>query len=142
MNLILYGFVALAILGTVAGIGYKVRQSGYDACKVEWSAANEKARAEEAAKGDTAAKALEKARSERRIIREKVVQYVDRNIEKLVVRDTCFTPVGVSCLNAIIAGKSADSCQPDGAVPAPIKPSGRHRGIRITMDTGSLRNLP
>ena len=122
MNLLLYGFVALAIMATIGTGVYKVKKWGGDEVRAEWSAANEKARAEEAARSAAAAKELEQARAERRIIREKVVQYVDRNIEKLVVRDTCFTPVGVSCLNAIIAGKSADTCQFNGAVPKPKPP--------------------
>ncbi len=40
MGLIAYGLIALAILGALGGIGYKVRSSGYDACKVEWQAAD------------------------------------------------------------------------------------------------------
>ena len=46
MNLLLYGVIALAILGTLGGIGYKVRQSGYDACKVEWAEASAAAQKE------------------------------------------------------------------------------------------------
>ena len=55
MNLLLYGIVALAILGTLSGIAYKVRESGYEACKVEWQAANAEA---------TAAAELERKRQE------------------------------------------------------------------------------
>ena len=40
MNLLLYGFVALAILGALGGIGYKVREAGADSVRVEWAEAN------------------------------------------------------------------------------------------------------
>lgn len=43
MSFLLYGAMALAILGAVGGIGYKVRESGKDSVRVEWKAANEKA---------------------------------------------------------------------------------------------------
>ena len=46
MNLLLYGFVALAILGALGGLGYKVREAGADSVRVEWAAANEKAKQE------------------------------------------------------------------------------------------------
>ena len=40
MNLLLYGFLALGILGALGGIGYKVREAGADSVRVEWAAAN------------------------------------------------------------------------------------------------------
>jgi hypothetical protein len=45
-SLLVYGMVALAILGTLGGIGYKIRESGADAVRLEWSEANAKAKAE------------------------------------------------------------------------------------------------
>lgn len=45
-TMLLYGFMALAILGAVGGIGYKVRESGKDSVRVEWAAANAKAQAD------------------------------------------------------------------------------------------------
>ena len=40
MNLLLYGVIALAILGTLGGIGYKIREAGADSVRVEWAEAN------------------------------------------------------------------------------------------------------
>ena len=50
VGLIAYGLIALAILGALGGIGYKVRESGKDAVRVEWAEAN--AAAQQAAEAD------------------------------------------------------------------------------------------
>ena len=52
MSLIAYGFLALAILGALGGIGYKVREAGADSVRVEWAAAN--AAAQNAAEAERA----------------------------------------------------------------------------------------
>lgn len=50
MGIFAYGLLALALVSALGGIAYKVRESGYDSCKVEWSAsdaaASEKVEAE------------------------------------------------------------------------------------------------
>jgi Flp pilus assembly protein TadB len=40
MNLILYGVIALAILATVSGLAWKVRESGKESVRLEWAEAN------------------------------------------------------------------------------------------------------
>jgi hypothetical protein len=100
VNLLLYGFIALAILGTLAGIGYKVREGGYDACKVDWAASDAAARKREQ---DASTKAAA--------------------VEKPVYRNVCLPDRGLSCLNAAIAGKDATGCKTDATVPA-AKPAG------------------
>lgn len=42
-QLAMYGILALAILGTLGGMAYKVRESGFDACTVERDAKDAKA---------------------------------------------------------------------------------------------------
>ena len=56
-GLIVYAVLALAILGTLSGIAWKIRESGKDAVRVEWSEANRQA--QEAADKLTAERALE-----------------------------------------------------------------------------------
>ena len=123
MNLLLYGVIALAILGTVGGIVYKVRQGGYDACKVEWAASDEAARKREAELSAFAAKALADERAKAKVVIQKRNVYVDREVEKPVYRNVCLPDSGLQCLNAAITGKSDAGCKPDGAMPAP-KPAG------------------
>ena len=123
MNLLLYGVVALAILGTLAGIGYKVRQSGYDSCKVEWAKESEEQRKREAAASQKAATALEEERAKSKVVIQKRTVYVDKIVDRPVYRNQCFDADGLRCLNAAILGKDEAGCKPDGAVPA-TKPSG------------------
>lgn len=123
MNLLLYGLVALAILGTLGGIGYKVRQSGYDACKVEWTQAEAEARKREAELSAFAAKALADERAKRKVVIQKRTVYADREIEKPVYRDVCLPDTGVCLVNAAILGTVGPGCLSDGTVPA-AKPSG------------------
>ena len=40
MSLLAYGLVALALIGALSGLGYKIRESGKDAVRIEWQAAN------------------------------------------------------------------------------------------------------
>mgnify|MGYP003395897887 CR=1 FL=1 len=121
MNLILYGVIALAILGTLAGIGYKVRESGYDACKVAWAESDAAARKREQDASDKAAKALLAERAKRKVVIQTRTQYVDKIVQRDIYRNQCFDPAGLSCLNAAIAGKDAAGCKPDGTMP-PAKP--------------------
>lgn len=117
VNLLLYGFVALAILGTVAGIGYKVRQGGYDACKVDWEASDAQARKREQDASTKAAAELAAEREKKKVVIQTRTAYVDREVEKPVYRNVCLPDSGLSCLNAAIAGKDATGCKPDAAVP-------------------------
>ncbi len=73
MNLLLYGFLALAILGTIGGIGYKVREAGADSIRVEWSAANTAAqkKAEDERQRQDALRAEQDKQATRRLADEK-----------------------------------------------------------------------
>lgn len=44
-SLLLYGLLTLAILATLSGIAYKIRESGKDAIRAEWAEADRKAQA-------------------------------------------------------------------------------------------------
>ena len=43
-SIILYGIIALAILATLSGIAWKIRESGKDAIRIEWAEENRKER--------------------------------------------------------------------------------------------------
>ena len=118
-TLIVYAVIALAVLGTLTGIAWKIRESGKDAIRLEWEADKAETRRREAELSAFAAKALADERKKRRIITTERTVYVDRNIEKLVTVDSCIKPAGVSCINAAINGQDAAGCKPDGTVPAP-----------------------
>ena len=56
-SLIVYAVLALAILGTLTGIAWKIRESGKDAVRLEWAEANRQA--QEAADLERAARGAE-----------------------------------------------------------------------------------
>ena len=61
-GLIAYGLIVLAVLGTLSGISWKIRESGKDAIRVEWAEANrkqEEANRQEAAERDKITKTNE-----------------------------------------------------------------------------------
>ena len=123
MNLLLYGVVALAILGTLGGIGYKIRESGKDSVRLEWEADKAAARQREAELSAFAAKALAAERAKRRTIIQERTVHVDREVDKPIYRDRCLPDTGLCLANAAITGTVAAGCLSDGTVP-PAKPPG------------------
>lgn len=123
MGLIAYGLIALALIGALSGIGYKIRESGKDAVRVEWAAANEATRQREAAASAKAAADLAAERKKRKVVIQERTTYVDKIIDRPVYRNVCIDPDGLRCVNAAINGQDTAGCKPDGTVPTP-KPSG------------------
>lgn len=122
MNLIAYGLIAIAILGALGGIGYKVRESGKESVRLEWAKANEEARKREAAASAKAAADLAAERAKRKVVIRERTTYVDKIIDRPIYRNVCIEPDGLRCANAAIRGESAAGCKPDGTLP-PIKPA-------------------
>ena len=122
MNLIAYGLIAIAILGALGGIGYKVRESGKESVRLEWAKANEEARKREAAASAKAAADLAAERAKRKVVIRERTTYVDREIEKPVYRNICLPDSGLRCANSAIRGESASGCKPEGTLP-PVKPT-------------------
>lgn len=121
-SLLAYGLVALAVLVTLSGIAWKIRESGKDAVRVEWSAANEKARKEEAARAAQAAADLEVERGKKKIVYRKITETVDRYIDRPVYRNVCFDTDGLRDANRALLGAFTDPPKPDGGVPTADRP--------------------
>lgn|SRR3990167_1034753 len=122
MSLIVYGLIALAIMGAIGTGVYKVKQWGANEVRQEWSDANEDARAREVMASINAAKDLSDARVKRRIVIQEVTTYVDKIVERAVYSNVCLDASGLRCLDAAILGQSAAGCKPDGAMPAAPTP--------------------
>lgn len=117
---VIYGLIALAILGAIGTGVHYVKEWGADEVRAEWKAAEEKSRLEQEAKIAKAAEELAAERKKRRTVIQERTVYVDRNIEKLVSSGACFSSDGVRELNCVLQSK--DRCEPDGRVP-PVKPA-------------------
>ena len=114
---IVYGLIALAILGTLGTAAHKLKESGRDEVRLEWRTAEEAARKREAAAAAKAEADLAAERARRKIVYRTITKEVEREVEKPVYRNICLPPTGVLCVNAAIRGESAAACQPDGTMP-------------------------
>jgi hypothetical protein len=140
-SLIIYAVLALAILGTLAGISYKIRESGKDAIRVEWAAANAAAREEEAKQAAAAATKTEVARVEIRYRTKTITKEVDKIVDRPIYSSVCLDTDGLRLARCAILGKSADSCKLDKPLPGAGAVGERHGGIRLAMDSGSFGAL-
>jgi hypothetical protein len=107
----------------LGGIGYKVRESGKDAIRVEWAASEAAARKRESEASAKAAADLAEERAKTKVVIQKRTVYVDKIVDRPVYRNQCFDADGLRCLNAAIVGSDAAGCKPDSAMPA-TKPAG------------------
>ena len=130
MNLLLYGFLALAILGTLGGIGYKVRESGKDAIRVEWQQANAAAqqKAETERQRQDALRAAQDREATRRLANEKnrsrsLMVSLEAHIKAAGKSADCKLTDGLrdswNASNAGPEGVSAGTVPPTSGKPAP-----------------------
>src|SRR3990167_4206500 len=128
MGLIAYGLIALAILGALSGIGYKIRESGKDAVKVEWAAdvAARKAEAEAERERQDALRATQDKQATRRLADAKrrsteLMGSLEAHIKAAGLRTDCrITPELLEDANRALAG--GEGVGP-GAVPSGPKPA-------------------
>lgn len=133
-GLIVYAVLALAILGTLAGIGYSIRKAGMDAVRAEWAEANRLQREKEAAQAGKAAEKLEGKREKAKVIYRTITKEVDKVVERPVYRNVCLEPDGLRIARCAIRGEGADSCKPDKPVPGSTGLVGRDGGLRLALD--------
>lgn len=121
--MLLYGFLALALLGAIGTGVYKLKEWGADEVRAEVAKDAKEQRDREIKLGWKASKGLQADRVKIKTVYRTIEKVVNRDIEKLVVVRECLSPLGVLCVNAALRGESADSCRSDPAVP-PVKPAG------------------
>ena len=119
-SIILYGLIALAVLGTLSGIAYKIRESGKDAIRVEWAEANRAQRERDAKQASTAATKLEVSNVKAKVVYRTITREVDKIVEKEVYRHVCFDADGVRLANAALRGEIAPAAKPDKPVSGPV----------------------
>ena len=74
-SILLYAVAAIAILGILSGIAYKIRESGKDSVRVEWAAANAKAQEQQQAREMAAALIARTAAGELAAAQQKGAEY-------------------------------------------------------------------
>lgn len=127
-GLIVYAVLALGILGTLAGIGYKIREAGADSVRVEWQQANaaaQKKADEDRARQEAARAAQDKEASRRLANARKSNQELMRSLEAHIkaagpVADCRLTD---GLLGAWNAANKAGQGERTGTVPPASKPT-------------------
>lgn len=115
-------FGAVALVGSLGLLYWRIDSAAYErgsaAVRQEWQAANDAARAREAAASAKAAADLAAERKKRRVVVQTITKEVDREVLKPVYRDVCLPDRGLCLANAAILGTVDAGCFADGAVPA------------------------
>lgn len=126
-SLLLYGLVALALLGAFSGIAYKIHDAGYQQARAECEQAARAQRELEEKQATKAAVRKEKGDAKARIVFRTIREEVERVVEKPVYVDRpCLDDAGLRLARDAIAGRtSSNPAVVDRAVPAPAPAVGR-----------------
>lgn len=140
-TLIIYAVLALAILGTLAGIAWKIRQSGYQEAKLECTQAAAKQRELEAQRAAKAATDLEAANAKRKVVYRTITKTVDRIVGEMGAAP-CLTPDGVRAVNDTIRGEVSAPAVTPRTVRGVITVAGRIGGDDAQVGGGDSAGLP
>jgi len=120
-SLLLYGFLALAIIGSLGGISYKIHDAGYQQAKQECERAAAEQREAEAKQASKAATKLEASDAKAKVVYRTIRQTVDKVVEKPVYRNVCLDDPGLRVANDALSGRApAATAKPDGTVPGAV----------------------
>lgn len=118
-GLLMYGLLALALLGALGGIYYKGYSSGADSVRLEWQEASKAQREAEQKQAQKAAEKKETGDQKARVVYRKITQEVERVVEKPVYRNVCLDDDGLRYARDAIGGKITDPAKPD----QPVRPA-------------------
>ena len=141
-GLIVYAVLALAILGTLSGIAYKIREGGKESVRLEWAESNRIARAEEEKKAQAAATKTEAVRVEIRYRTKTITKEVDKIVDRPVYSATCLDADGLRLARCAIRGQGADTCKPDKPLPGATLSLRWDWRLSAALDNRSLGSLP
>ncbi len=128
--LLLYAFAGIAIVATVGGVYWKVRNDaesrGYDRARAECVEAARIQREAEIGKANLAATRLEKDNEKARVVYRTITKTVDKYIDRPIYRNVCLDADGLRDANAALGGARAATAEPDKRVPQPLPAVGRN----------------
>ena len=110
-SLIVYAVLAVAILGLLSTIVYRIREGGKDAIRVEWAEANKKAAAEQAAREAAARATAAKSAKDLAAAQQKGAEYAEK---WKAARSAASKPLA-SCPES----PPRNAARPDDPTPAP-----------------------
>ena len=137
-SIVIYAILALAILASLTGIAYKIRESGKDAIRVEWAEANRLQRAAEAKQAEGASTKLETGNAKAKVVYRTITKEVDKIVTRDVYRNVCLDDDGLRVARDAIRGEIAPAAKPDKPVPGSPGPRGRNGGIGLALDHSDI----
>jgi hypothetical protein len=121
-SLLLYGIIALAVLGALGGIYGAGYRSGSNAVHDEWQTASREQRDRELKAGQKAAEKKEAGDAKAKIVYRTLTREVERVVKEPVFNHECLPADGLRIARDAIRGEIADSAKPDQPVRSPAKP--------------------
>lgn len=125
--ILIYGLLALAIVGVLSSIAWKIYSAGQTSKQVEWDKAAAEQAKRETAQSTRAATQLEAKNAEAKVVYKTLTRTVDKYIDRPVYRVECFDADGLRDANAALIGQTAAPSKPDYSLPRP-DPAGRRQG--------------
>lgn len=135
-SILMYGLLALAVLGALGGIYGAGYRSGSNSVMNEWQTASREQRERELKAGQKAAEKKEVGDQKAKVIYRKITQEVERVVEKPVYRNVCLDPDGLRIARDAIRGEVSDPAKPDESLRPPARTSGRNSRLDLAMDYG------
>ena len=127
-TILVYGLIALAIIGVLSGIAWKIYSAGQTSKQVEWDKAAAKQAKKESAQSTHSATKLEAKNAEAKVVYKTITRTVDKYIDRPVYRAECFDADGLRDANAALNnGQPAAPPKPDYNLSRP-DPYGRRQG--------------
>ena len=124
-SILLYGILALAIIGSLGGIGYSVRKAGYDAAMLECQQAAAAQREREAQQAAKAAVKLEVSNAKAKVVYRTITRDVDKVVTRVEYRNICLPDDGLRHARRAIEGTLTPAAEPDKPVPDAARTRGR-----------------
>ncbi len=126
-TILIYGLIALAIIGLLSGIAWKIYSAGQTAKQAEWERASAQQARKETVQSTNAATQLEAENAQAKIVYKTITRTVDRYIDRPIYRAECFDADGLRDANAALSGQTASPPKPDYSLSRP-DPAGRREG--------------
>lgn len=133
-TILIYGLLALAIIGVLSGVAWKIHNAGQLSKQVEWDKAAAQQSSKETAQSNNSATQLEVKNAAEKIIYKTITRSVDKYIDRPVYRAECFDADGLRDANAALNGQVATPPKPDYRVPQPDPARGRPGGFGLAQN--------
>lgn len=134
-SLLMYGLLALAVLGALGGIYEAGSHSGAQDVRNEWATQANNVRKKKLAQAQKAAEKKEAGDAKAKVVYRTIYRDVDRIVERPSYSNSCLDPDGLRLARSAIRGELDSPVAPESVRP-PTRTSGRNSSFNLAMDYG------